>query len=76
MRKLLQESPLKEALEVLTSTNYPRAVSPQASDPVVASALQHSRNTGYYDFYRSLLKLAEEPQDPRKKLPEPWETLV
>jgi hypothetical protein len=37
-----------------------------------AAALQHARNAGYYDFHRALVKLTEDPPDPRKKLPEPW----
>lgn len=72
LRKLLTEAPLNEALNILTNNNFPRMAVAQGADPMVSSALQHARNAGYYDFYRALIKLSEEPQDPRKQLPEPW----
>jgi hypothetical protein len=72
LRKTLNTSPMREALELLTQSNLPKYVVPQAGDPMVSSALQHARNSGYFDFKRSLVKLTEDPPDPRKQLPEPW----
>jgi hypothetical protein len=72
LRKALMTSPLREAVEVLLKGNLPRWSSPNEGDPMTAAALQHTRNAGYFDFHRALVKLTEDPPDPRKKLPEPW----
>lgn len=75
LRRALMSAPMREALEVLLKGNLPRWVAPSNVDPMTAAALQHARNTGYYDFHRALVKLTEDPPDPRKKLPEPWENV-
>lgn len=72
LRQALNSSPIREALELLLKGNHPRWIAP-GSDAVTTAALQHARNAGYYDFHRALVKLTEDPADPRKKLPEPWE---
>lgn len=72
LRKILNTSPMREALEVLTQSNLPRYAVPPNADPVVISALQHAKNSGYFDFKRALVKLTEDPPDPKKQLPEPW----
>ena len=53
----------------------PRWSVPPGADALSTAALQHARNAGYYDFHRALVKLTEDPPDPRKKLPEPWENV-
>lgn len=72
LRKVLSTSPMREALELLTQSNLPRYTIPQNGDPMVSSALQHARNSGYFDFKRALTKLTEDAPDPKKQLPEPW----
>lgn len=72
LRKVLTMSPMREALELLTQSNLPRYTTPQNGDPMVSSALQHARNSGYFDFKRALTKLTEDAPDPKKQLPEPW----
>jgi hypothetical protein len=74
LRKVLRSAPMREALEVLLKGNLPRWLPAIGSDVAVAGAMQHARNAGYYDFHRALVKLTEDPPDPRKKLPEPWES--
>lgn len=74
LRRALITSPMREALEVLLKGNLPRLTAPPSADPMVSAAMQHARNAGYYDFHRALVKLTEDPPDPRKKLPEPWES--
>ena len=73
LRQALTTSPLREAVEVLLKGNLPRWTVPPGTDAVTSAAMQHARNTGYYDFHRALVKLTDDPPDPRKKLPEPWE---
>ena len=73
LRRALNTAPVRDALEVLLKGNLPRWIVPPGADSVTAAAMQHARNTGYYDFHRALVKLTEDPPDPRKKLPEPWE---
>lgn len=73
LRRALNTAPVRDALEVLLKGNLPRWATPPGADAVTTAALQHARNTGYYDFHRALVKLTEDPPDPRKKLPEPWE---
>lgn len=72
LRRILNTSPMREALELLTQSNLPKYVVPQGGDPMISSALQHARNSGFYDFKRGLTKLTEDPPDPKKQLPEPW----
>ena len=72
LRRVLNTSPMREALEVLVGGNLPRWVAPNGVDPVTACALQHARNAGYFDFHRALTKLTENAPD-RKELPGPWE---
>lgn len=72
LRKTLNTSPMREALELLTQNNLPRYAVPPNADPMVMSALQHAKNSGYFDFKRALVKLTEDPPDPKKQLPEPW----
>ena len=72
LRKVLSTPPMREALELLTQINLPRYTTPQNGDPMVSSALQHARNSGYFDFKRALTKLTEDAPDPKKQLPEPW----
>lgn len=72
LRKILNTSPMREALDCLTQSNLPRYVTAPNTDPMITSALQHARNAGYFDFKRALVKLTEDPPDPRKQLPEPW----
>ncbi len=73
LRKTLMLSPVREAIEVLLKGNLPRWTPPLGTDAMTSAALQHARNAGYYDFHRALVKLTDDPPDPRKKLPEPWE---
>jgi hypothetical protein len=75
LRQALTTSPLREAVEVLLKGNLPRWSVPPGTDAVTSAAMQHARNTGYYDFHRALVKLTDDPPDPRKKLPEPWESV-
>lgn len=75
LRQALTTSPLREAIEVLLKGNLPRWTPPLGSDAMTSAAMQHARNTGYYDFHRALVKLTDDPPDPRKKLPEPWENV-
>lgn len=75
LRQALTTSPLREAVEVLLKGNLPRWTVPPGTDAVTSAAMQHARNTGYYDFHRALVKLTDDPPDPRKKLPEPWENV-
>ena len=72
LRRALNTSPMREALELLTQNNLPRFVTQPNTDPMTSAALQHARNSGYFDFKRALTKLTEDPPDPRKQLPEPW----
>ena len=72
LRQVINTSPMREALEVLTSSNLPRFNTPAGADTMVVSALQHARNCGYFDFQRALAKLTDDLPDPRKQLPEPW----
>lgn len=72
LRKVLNSSPMREALDFLTQSNLPRYAAAPNTDPMVTSALQHAKNAGYFDFKRALIKLTEDPPDPRKQLPEPW----
>jgi hypothetical protein len=72
LRRILNTSPMREAIELLTQHNLPRYSVINNADPMVTSALQHARNSGYYDFRRALVKLTEDPPDPKKQLPEPW----
>ncbi len=74
LRKALMTSPVREAMEVLLKGNLPRWSTSPNADPMSSAALQHARNAGYYDFHRALVKLTEDPPDPRRKLPEPWES--
>jgi len=75
LRQALNSSPIREALDLLLKGNVPRWSVPPGSDALSTAALQHARNAGYYDFHRALVKLTEDPPDPRKKLPEPWESV-
>lgn len=75
LRQALNSSPIREALDLLLKGNVPRWSVPAGGDALSTAALQHARNAGYYDFHRALVKLTEDPPDPRKKLPEPWENL-
>lgn len=75
LRRVLNSAPMRDALEVLLHSNFPRMAPSAGADAMTSAALQHARNAGYYDFHRALQKLTEEPPDPRKKLPEPWESL-
>jgi hypothetical protein len=75
LRQALNTSPIREALDVLLKGNVPRWSVPSGSDALSTAALQHARNAGYYDFHRALVKLTDDPPDPRKKLPEPWESV-
>lgn len=75
LRQALITSPLREAIEVLLKGNLPRWTPPLGTDAMTSAAMQHARNTGYYDFHRALVKLTDDPPDPRKKLPEPWENV-
>jgi LDH2 family malate/lactate/ureidoglycolate dehydrogenase len=72
LRRALASAPIRDALEVLLHSNFPRMTSHAGADAVTSAALQHARSAGYYDFHRALQKLTEDPPDPRKKLPEPW----
>ena len=72
LRQIINTSPMREALQVLTNTNLPRFNVAANVDPMVAAAMQHARNSGYFDFQRALVKLTEDLPDPRKQLPEPW----
>jgi hypothetical protein len=76
LRRALASAPMRDALEVLLHSNFPRMVPPAGTDAMTSAALQHARSAGYYDFHRALQKLTEEPTDPRKKLPEPWENTL
>jgi hypothetical protein len=73
LRRTLNSAPMRDALELLLKGNLPRWTSSNNDDATVTAALQHARNVGFYDFHRALVKLTEDPPDPRKKLPEPWE---
>ncbi len=73
LRQLMSESPLQDAIEVLLKHNIPKwSAAPQGVDQVTLAAVQHARNSGFYDFYRALVRLTEEPHDVQSKLPEPW----
>lgn len=75
LRRALKTAPIREALEVLLKGNLPRWNPMVGGDTAVSAAMQHARNSGYYDFHRALVKLTDDPPDPRKKLPEPWENV-
>lgn len=75
LRRALNSAPVRDALEVLLKGNLPRWTPPAGTDIAISAAMQHARSVGYYDFHRALVKLTEDPPDPRKKLPEPWENL-
>jgi hypothetical protein len=72
LRKALNTAPVRDALELLLRAHVPRWSGPVGADAMTSAALQHARNAGFYDFYRALVKLTEDPSDPQKKLPEPW----
>lgn len=76
-RALLAEAigtePLRSALQVLVMDGLPKSfVVP--SDELAANALLNTRREGFYEFYRALLSLTEEPPEPLvQSTAGPWE---
>ena len=72
LAELLEEEPLKHALEVCLSleTETPQHLA-GGTDLVHQAALNGCSREGYFRFFRNLKALTKEPTE-LKVLPEPW----
>jgi hypothetical protein len=72
LAELLEEEPLKQALEVCLSleTETPQHLA-GGTDLVHQAALNGCSREGYFRFFRNLKALTKEPTE-LKGLPEPW----
>lgn len=74
LEELLASPTLLEALDILLNQGLPKAtVCPSGMDYVQWQAISGSRREGYFEFYRNLKTLSQQPVG-RTKPAEPWDS--